>query len=177
METLSAIDELSGFVLLFLSFVGHDPLADLQGVDAQQSLTQLAHEFRRETLIHRPPVSGDSSIAASAVPAWALAAENRSGRALLQENRPLMWRQMLDASPAWGETLSSSNKAQCTGDAQPITRAIEAGCREVFARLTRARSRAAGFLLRSPVEPFWSRGYRIHRRAAVRHTSWSKSHE
>jgi hypothetical protein len=45
---------------------------------------------RRETLIHRPLVSGDSSTAASAVPAWALAVENRSGRALLQENRPLM---------------------------------------------------------------------------------------
>jgi hypothetical protein len=105
-----AIDELSGLVLLFLSFVGQDPQADLQGVHAKQSLTQLAHVSRRETFIHRPPVSGDSSIAASAIPAWALAAENRSGRAMLQENRPLMWRQMLDASPAWGETLSSSHR-------------------------------------------------------------------
>src|SRR5262245_42917444 len=60
---------------------------------------------RRETLIHRPLVSGDSSTSASAVPAWALAVENRSGRALLQENRPLMWRQMLDASPLGGPIL------------------------------------------------------------------------
>jgi hypothetical protein len=71
---------------------------------------------------------------------------------------------MLDASPAWGETLSSSNKAQCTGDAQLITRAIEPDT-ETSSLVDESpfprTGREVASCFESPVEPFWNRGYRI----------------